>query len=105
MSGNNLNLVPRAPAIWFYTTGPQAGQPTPEFYRFIVSLLDLAGGSADFILQVLENYVLTAPLPNTSPQDNAIAMLTSLVMSPVINRASEIERLRQRVADLEARLG
>lgn len=45
MSSNNLNLVPRAPAIWIHPTGSQAGQPTPEFYRFIVQLLGQSNNS------------------------------------------------------------
>lgn len=86
-------------------TGSLAGQPTREFYQFILSLLGLAGGSADLVLQDLENYVLTSRQLSTTAQDNAIAMQASLVMSPIVARASEIDALRRRVADLEARLG
>ena len=102
---SNLNLYPRPPSVWIYTTGSLAGQPTPEFFRFIASLLNLAGGSADFTIQVLEDYVMTQGPPSTTQQDNAIAMLMALVMSPVIARAAEIEALRARIANLEARLG
>lgn len=104
-SGNNLSLYPRPPSIWIYTTGDLAGQPTPEFFRFIAQLLGLSGGSAFLTLEDLEDYVITQPVPNTSPQDNAIAMLASLVLAPVAAGASEIEALKRRVADLEARLG
>lgn len=39
--------------------GKERGQPTPAFYRFIVNLLGLAGGSATLSIDELNAYVLT----------------------------------------------
>lgn len=85
----NLALIPRAPAVWIQTKGRDAGQPTPEFYRFIISLLGLAGGSADLTLEQLEDFVLTqrevsAPTPEfvdpVAYQMSARAPLSAPVM-------------------------
>jgi hypothetical protein len=64
--GSNLSLTPRLPEPWIYTTGQQAGQPTPAFYRFILNLLSLAGGSASFSLEQL--ILLVTATPQASPQ-------------------------------------
>jgi hypothetical protein len=39
--------------------GPQRGQPTPEFYRFIVSLLDLSGGTVPVPIDTLNEFIFT----------------------------------------------
>lgn len=61
--GQNLNINPRPPGQWVEVAGTRAGQPTPEFYRFIVNLLGLAGGNANLTIDELNALVLTQPNP------------------------------------------
>jgi hypothetical protein len=61
--GQNLNINPRPPGQWIEIGGPRRGQPTPEFYRFVVNLLNLAGANADLTIEELNDYVLTQPSP------------------------------------------
>lgn len=66
---DNLSLVPRPPGLWTIMDGPSRGQPTPEFYRFIVSLLDLAGGSTPVPIEVLNELIFSQAQVSPSSVD------------------------------------
>lgn len=82
--------------------GPQAGQPTPEFYRFMA--VAFGGGAAPFSLAELEEYLFSQP--TVSPADvqnlqNAVAVARAMALTQS-NYASRIEALMSEIATLRA---
>lgn len=93
--GDNLNLVPQQPARWIKPDGT----PTPEFYRFIVSLLSLAGGQASITLVELETLVVSSPKANPSGVSQlqadvaTIRAQLALLPRPAPDLTAAVERL------------
>lgn len=77
-------------------SGPSAGQPTPSFYRFILNLLSLGGGSSSLTLDDLEDLVMTAAGPNTSSTDALLSQIANLLQTA---RGANQDALARATAD------
>jgi hypothetical protein len=105
-NSNNINLLPAPPA----PIVDQRGVPVPAFWRFLLSLVGLAGGNASLTLEELEAYVLG--LPEASPtgisnlQGDLEKLRAVMVVSPEVSPAmvsalvSAVEKLTALVASL-----
>lgn len=77
--------------------GKDRGQPTPEFYRFIVGLLSLAGGGGSVPPEVLLDFLFTSRETGASAQVNAVADLVGATRPqfPVSRDIADIAALAQ----------
>lgn len=86
--------------------GPSRGQPTPEFYRFVLNLLNLAGGSTsvtldEFISLVSANtYGTTDVAKSGNPVNEAFSLASGLIPGP----ASSVNRILNAIDRLEVLL-
>lgn len=113
------SLIPRPPSPWIDV---RTGQPTIEFYRFIVYLFQSVGSgqantnlarilaeltaltnefnSLDAEVESINDYVQTTREVDLSPLQNSLAMLVSLVMTGR-SLSSTVSRLQRQAGSLE----
>lgn len=87
--------------------GPQRGQPTPEFYRFIVSLLGLAGGSVPIPTEQINELFFTQSPPLSGAVDELTSDVAELraaiagIPAPRPDLSAAVSWLQARIAAIQ----